>query len=111
MKRNVTILGLLMLLMVSACSRSVAPKSDEEKTLYVMGAMLFGNRLRGLDLTDREIAFVLQGAKDSLRKGDIQEQIVEFGPKVREFIQMRGEKVLAEAKKKGTEFVKKIYGR
>ena len=105
-----TFLTLSALFLSLSCNKTqVTPKSDEEKTLYAMGAMLFGQRLRSLDLSDRELDFLLQGVRDSVKKGgETNIDMAEEGPKMRAFIQERGEKVLAATKEEGSKFIEKF---
>ena len=94
---------------VSCKLTKVTPKTDDEKTLYAMGGMLFGQRLKSLDLSERELDYLLQGVRDSIKgKDHMMVDMAEEAPKMRGFIQQRGEKVLAVTKEMGSKFVEKF---
>lgn len=90
------------------CSRSDAPagadggiaigalESEEEKTLYAIGAML-SQSLEQFDLAPEEIPVVVQGLRDGLEKRESTVPLAEYGPKVQAFTQeRRGRRVTAE---------------
>lgn len=96
-------LAVLALAASAACDRP--PSTEEEKTLHAMGAMLFGPRLKALDLSDEELGFLFQGARDSIAgEADVQEAIAEYAPKVRDFARTRGERVIAATKEEGDRY-------
>lgn len=105
--RSLAIPFLLLTVLCSSCTqKKVTPVSEEEKTLYAMGAMLFGTRLRSLNLTDEEATVLLQGARDGMNN-DSQIDIDEYVPKMREFAETRGRSVLEATRQEGTEFVER----
>ena len=104
--KNAAMLSLVAFVALnSSCTgRRAMPESEEEKTIYAMGAMLFGHRLKSLNLTDKEMAILFQGAEDALRDNP-QVNISEYFPKVRDFAQVRGEAVLSATREEGAKFV------
>ena len=107
--KSVVILNLSVLLVLVSCAKetTVTPKTEEEKTLYAMGSMLFGGRLKSLNLSEDEIKYLLQGAKDSTVNKE-QIETASYMPKVREFVKSKGESAIAETKKQGSDFMKKF---
>ena len=106
--KNVVILNVFALVLLTSCNKeTVTPKTEEEKTLYVMGAMLFGGRLKSLDLSEAETKYLLQGAQDAIVNNQ-QVESAQYTKNVREFIQKRGERVMTGTKKQGSDFVKKF---
>ena len=93
----------LALALLPACSGG--PRTEEERTVHAMGAMMFGPRLKALDLSDRELDVLFQGARDSIKDaGGVQEAVAEHGPKVREFAQERGRRVVEATKEEGDRY-------
>lgn len=88
--------------------QSSTPKTEDEKALYAMGAMLAENLLT-FDLTDQELAMVKSGLADGaksnsqLKPADIEALI----PKIRELQTTRVGAAREREKTAGTEFLAK----
>ena len=81
--------------------------TDTDKTLYAMGAM-FGNNLKNLQLSEKELNVVLVGIKDNALGKKLQADPAQYQAKVREFYQKKMNQKSAVEKKKGDEFLKKF---
>ena len=107
-----SIVNILTLMVLVACAKNKpgpdpVPQTEEEKTLYVMGAMLFGGRFQSMNLTEAEAIMVLQGAKDTiLNKQKV--NVVDYTNQVREFIRNRGEQTINNVKQEGEAFIEKF---
>ncbi len=101
-----------MLMLVVACQPQknggdVKVVSEQDKTLYAMGAM-FGNNLKNLSLTEKELSYVLAGIKDNALGKKMQADPAQYQAKVREFFQKKMTKKSATEKKKGDSFLTKF---
>ena len=81
-----------------------APQTDEQKTLYALGANL-GRNVGVFALGEEELGFVQQGFKDQALGKALEIDFNVYAPKVQELARARG-KVQAEAEKqKGAAFL------
>jgi FKBP-type peptidyl-prolyl cis-trans isomerase len=100
---------------IVACTQAeqqaAAPKTDEEKALYSMGAMLAENLLT-FDLTDQELAMVKAGLSDGARdKSQLKPADIEaLIPKIRELQTTRLTAAREREKTAGAEFLAKAAG-
>lgn len=105
--KNRTLLSVLLLvsflLPVAATAQTPAPASEDEKTVYAVGLMLWRN-LSALDLTDAELALVQRAITDA-RAGTPAVPLEEYGPKVQALAQARSEKRAASEKVKGKAYL------
>ena len=87
--------------------QKVTAKSEQEKTLYAMGAM-FGQNLKNLQLNEGEIKFVLQGIKDNALGNKLQVDPMQRQQLVRKFFEQKMNKKNDGEKKKGQDFLAKF---
>lgn len=89
-------------------SQQPTPKTDEDKTLYTMGALLAENLL-GFDLTEQELQMVKAGLADGAReKGLLKpEEMEALIPNIRELRTTRMAAATEREKKAGAEFLAK----
>jgi len=92
-----------LLLPLAAAAQTPAPATEDEKTVYAVGLMLWRN-LSALDLTDAELALVQRGITDA-RAGTPAVPLEEYGPKVQALAQARSEKRAASEKVKGKAYL------
>lgn len=85
-------LWLLAAVFLTGCmDGSVAPKSDDEKTIYTMGVAL-GQRSTNLGLSDREKKVMAQGFKDAVAGKEPQVKFDEFAKKIAPLVRDRTSK-------------------
>jgi FKBP-type peptidyl-prolyl cis-trans isomerase FkpA len=107
----------LCLISISACAQggSAPPaagasggslETDEQKTLYALGAML-GRNIAQFKLKAEELELVKKGLADSASGATPQVDLNTYGPKVNEMAQARMTAGAAEEKKTGQEFAEK----
>jgi len=100
--------------LLAACSQTAqntTPKTDDEKTLYAMGAIVsdrFG--FQSFALTDQEFAMLKAGLEDGAQgKSKIEQAELEsLLPKIQEFATKRAEAGAARAKEEGTAYLAKV---
>jgi FKBP-type peptidyl-prolyl cis-trans isomerase FkpA len=88
-------------------TKKVTAKSEDEKTLYAMGAM-FGQNLKNLQLSEKEIVFVLQGIKDNALGNKLQVDPMQRQQLVRKFFEDKMNKKNEGEKKNGLAFIEKF---
>lgn len=88
----------------AAASTAVEPKTDDEKTLYVMGIVM-GRNLSGLDLTAADLEMLKLGMTDEALDNPRKASVEEFGPKIQAFAQGRAGAVAAKEKQASEAFL------
>jgi FKBP-type peptidyl-prolyl cis-trans isomerase FkpA len=111
MIRSITLAALIsFLLILTGCNQQKggAPKasinSDEEKAFYTVGLM-FGTRLKNLELQDGELAAIYQGLYDSAKGNKPKVDGAKFQKKVQEMFKNRIEAGSKKVKKSGETFI------
>jgi FKBP-type peptidyl-prolyl cis-trans isomerase len=93
-----------------ACTQATqpAPRTDEEKALYALGALVSQN-IKSFDLTDQEMAMVNAGLADGARGKEIlkPKEIEDFIPKLQELNSKRIADALTREKEAGTAYLAK----
>lgn len=82
------------------------PKTEEEKTLYALGALI-GRNIGGFSLTAEELKFVNAGLKDSATGAALKVELQTYAPKVGELEKSRSAKKAAAEKNKAQAFLEK----
>ena len=85
---------------------AAAPKTDDQKMLYVLGQLLARN-IAPFELSKDEAQFVLNGFSDSV-KGDKSAVDDKLGPKVNEWVTKRMGVIADNEKKKSKDFLAKV---
>lgn len=81
-----------------------APTTEEEKTVYALGAMMAKN-LAVFDLTPAEVALVAQGLSETAAGKSAIAKLEEYQPKVQALAQSRGAQRAVKEKEKGAAYV------
>jgi FKBP-type peptidyl-prolyl cis-trans isomerase FkpA len=109
MASKICLLASLLTLVSCKDEKSFTPKSEEEKILYSVGAML-GDRFSHLDLGETEVRAIAQGLQDSALKKTPQVSIEEYHARISPFFNERmsrlSEKVRQEGDKYRENFIK-----
>jgi FKBP-type peptidyl-prolyl cis-trans isomerase FkpA len=93
---------LLLPFLLQPCFAAEAPlKTEEEKVLYSLGAIL-GRNLLSLSLTPAELKHVAAGMKDSAAGQKLQTELNVYGPKIEAWAQSR-QLIKTESARKKTE--------
>jgi len=97
--------------LLAACTqqaKQAEPKTDEEKALYAMGAVLARN-IQSFELTDLELNMVKSGLADGARDQSKMkpEELDAIIPKIRELGEARAKAASERALKEGEEFLAK----
>ncbi|HXU44839.1 MAG TPA: FKBP-type peptidyl-prolyl cis-trans isomerase [Thermoanaerobaculia bacterium] len=100
------VMGVATLLLASQVAVAAELKTDEEKTLYALGAAISRN-LTSFSLTPDELKIVEQGLADGVAGGDLKVDLQEFGPKLQAFAADRATKAAAKEKEAGKGFLDK----
>lgn len=105
MKKKIFLCLALTMTMV-ACNKqgSKAPSTDEEKTFYTVGVM-FGERLKNLNLSDTEIEMIKSGLGDSVKGSKLAVDPAQYQKKVQETFQARINASNEVVKKDGAKFL------
>jgi FKBP-type peptidyl-prolyl cis-trans isomerase len=82
----------------------VAPETEEEKTLYALGAMVSRN-LQGFELSPEEVPLVLEGLRDALEQRESAVPLDEYSPKVQALAAERRAGRVAIEKEAGAAFL------
>ncbi len=96
--------------LVVGCSKKdgdVALKTDQDKTFYTIG-VLFGGKLKELELTEPELGFLLKGIKDSALGKPSEVPVDQYQVKVQQLFQERVAKQAEKVKASGTAFLDKF---
>ncbi len=83
--------------------KKVDLKTEEDKTLYSMGFML-GQNLSRLNLTEKELQFIMQGLHTAAMKQEPSIKTEEYQSKIGEFFKTKMKTVAEAEKKKGDEY-------
>jgi FKBP-type peptidyl-prolyl cis-trans isomerase FkpA len=89
---------------------SVAALSEDEKSLYVLGAILGQRAAEPLRLSEAELEILQRGFAATARGGEPELPLDEWGPKLDVFMKARSEKVAAAEKERGQAFASKAAG-
>src|SRR4051812_35242091 len=87
-------------------ANAAEPKTEEEKTLYALGVIM-GGRLKGLNLTDKDMKMVEEGFMDSALGKKEKVSLETYGPKVDAFAQARQNAGAEKEKKAGLAYADK----
>jgi FKBP-type peptidyl-prolyl cis-trans isomerase FkpA len=93
----------------AAAAAPTGPQTEEEKTLYALGAAVARN-LAPFDLTEAELKHVQAGFADSALKKKIDMDIQSYFPKIQELQTARVTKSAEAEKKTGEAFLAKAAG-
>ena len=89
-----------------AAPAAVEPKTDEEKTLYVMGIVM-GRNLTPLGLSEADLEMLKLGMSDEALGKPKKATLEEFGPKIQAFAQGRAGAIAAKEKMAAATFLEK----
>ncbi len=94
---------------LSAFATSAADMTEEQKTIYTLGAII-GKQLSVFDLSSEEVAFVIKGLSDSASGAKLAAEGEIYGPKVQELANMRRALVAGKQAAAGKSFAEKAAG-
>ncbi|GAB4010566.1 MAG: FKBP-type peptidyl-prolyl cis-trans isomerase [Bdellovibrio sp.] len=97
-------MAVTMLAVVSCKPKEIDLKSEEDKTLYSVGAM-FGERLSNMKLSDAQVEAIVAGVRESAAGKASRVNVQEYAPKVRDFFNDRMKVMAEDNKKSGTTFI------
>ena len=86
---------------------AAAPKTDDQKMLYVLGQLLARN-IAPFELSKEETQFVLSGFNDGISGAKSSVEIEKLGPNVNDWVTKRMGVIADNEKKKSKEFLAKI---
>lgn len=110
MKKALTLLAMASTLSMVGCKdsgNSVSLKSEEDKTLYTVGAML-GSRFSHLELSDAEVNALAQGMKDTARGKEPAVDLNEYQGKIEGYFKERMSKMSVKIKEEGESYIEKF---
>jgi FKBP-type peptidyl-prolyl cis-trans isomerase FkpA len=107
MKKQLLACLLLLGVLAVGCSKTVEPKTEEEKTFYAIGTM-FGSRLTQLSMSDAEIDAMAQGLRDAAKNEKQKVDPMAYQQKIQEMFKGRMEKQAVDVKKKGADYLAKF---
>jgi FKBP-type peptidyl-prolyl cis-trans isomerase FkpA len=84
---------------------AAAARSEEEKTIFAMGAMIGQNAVQPLRLSEAELAILQEGIASTALGGTPDVSPEEYGPKFTAFMQTRAAEGAAEEKAKSQGFI------
>jgi FKBP-type peptidyl-prolyl cis-trans isomerase FkpA len=90
--------------LASASSFAKAPKTEDEKTIYALGASL-GKNLSAFGLSRSELELVKSGLTDAITNKKLEVDIAQYQPKIQALYQTRSQARAAEEKKKSATFL------
>lgn len=95
----------ILALVLSAEALAREPKTDDDKALYYIGAVISQQNLSGFQLSDDELAMVVKGIQDAVagKTGDIDHQA--YSPLAQSFATTRTAEVAEREKAKSKEFL------
>ncbi len=96
-------------LLLAAQEAGAELKTDDEKTLYVLGVAISQN-LAPFSLTPDEVKLVQQGLADGVAGGKLEASLEEFGPKIQAFAATRATQAAAKEKEASKAFLEKATG-
>lgn len=92
------------LLMPTFSFAADAPKTEEQKTLYFLGATISKN-LQQFDLTKEETKYIIMGFSETIKGGESKVD-ESYGPKINKFFMKKREEGSKKEKLKAKKFVK-----
>ena len=108
MKRVLALIGVVSLLWTLwGCSDGPAPKTDDEKTIYAFGFVM-GDRMRGLNMSDKEAQVALAGMSDAINNKKSQVKTNKFRTKIGPLMRKRNAAAAKGMKEKGKAFMDKF---
>ncbi len=90
----------------AAPSADSSLKTDQEKVLYVLGAMM-GQKMGAFRLTESELETIRQGLTDSVLGRPLKVDMATYGPKIDELAKSRAKAYAADVKAKEKPFLDK----
>ncbi len=110
--KKVLLVSLVSSLFFASCNKqgtSATPSTDEDKTFYSVGVM-FGERLKNLNLNDKEVEMLQAGLYDSVKGNKLKVEPADYQKKIQDTFQARinaaNEKVKSEGQKYLDNFTK-----
>ena len=100
------IISMTLIAALSACTASAAPKTEDEKTFYALGASV-AKRLHNFGLKSNEVTHVLAGFEDARRKKKLKVDVKVYGAKAGAIATRRIKKRSQKEKDKGQAFADK----
>jgi FKBP-type peptidyl-prolyl cis-trans isomerase FkpA len=82
-----------------------AGRTEDEKTIYALGAMLGERAVQPLQLSPAEVEILVEGLSSTATGGKPEVSIEEYGPKFQAFAQARAAAAAAEQKQKSQGFL------
>jgi len=82
-----------------------APRTEDENTIYALGAMLGERAVQPLRLSPAEFEILVEGINSTGTGGEPDVSIEEYGPKFEAFMKARAEAAAAEEKQKSQGFI------
>lgn len=101
----IALAGLFLMTGCNQEQKSFTPKTEDEKILYSVGAML-GERFAHLDLEDGEVRAISQGLQDSAMNKTSQVNIEEYHARISPFFNERMAKLSEKVRAEGDSFRK-----
>ncbi len=102
------LIGLLVAgTVITGCQKEAEVKTEEDKTFYALGTM-FGQRLSSFGLSEKELAIVSKGLKDSAQAKKLAIDPVKYQKNVRELFQSRMKKKSEGVKESGVAYLEKF---
>ena len=110
-KTSLIVLALGLLLSAVGCksqnSENTKIETEEDKTFYAVGAM-FGSRLESLNLSDKELAAMEKGLRDSAHGKPPLVDLAQYQRNIQELFKTRMEAASTKVKKDGNDYVEKF---
>lgn len=114
MKKALTLLAMASTLTLVGCkdsgNSSVSLKSEEDKTLYTVGAML-GSRFSHLELSDAEVNALAQGMKDTARGKEPAVDLNQYQGQIEGYFKERMSKMSVKIKQEGEKFIENFVAK
>lgn len=104
--RLALVVALTALLALAGLAPATAQETDDEKTLYALGAMMAQN-LGPFALSDAELDLVVKGLRDGVQGNDLAVDMQTFAPKVQGMAQARAQAAAAVNQEASNAFVAK----
>ena len=92
---------------LSAFATSAADMTEEQKTVYTLGAII-GKQLSVFDLSGEEVALVIKGLNDSATGAKLAAEGDIYGPKVQELANMRRALIAGKQAAAGKAYAEKV---
>jgi len=95
-------------LLVISCSQSdaeaISLKSEDEKTIYALG-FRWGQQLKALNLSDRELKSLIKGVSSSIKKGTADVDVQLYASKIGMLAKIRSDSTSSVEIEKGKKFI------